>query len=688
MTQYDIAIGRIIERSVAEFKRLRHWDRFRLTKWSRGLQISRLAAFRRCSSWLGSFLIAHPVGIIAGTLVLLLLYEVLFPQSIVILPISVPNRLDESGYTPNVAATHLRDALNKRVGDANTRMKSLDLALQADLPDFVVPTVGLTLETIATYIRMFLGVERRQNISGEFIYADNKLSLRLRKTGIIIYNNNDYVDFDKPDALLERAAIEVIEVTIPHVNAVILSHDEPASALAGARRIIAERPETDQNVIWAHNLLGNILFNQERFDDAIKEFRTAIRLNDGFATAHYNLGLALLEKNETKEAISHFHVAIRHEPDLAPAHRSLALALRELGNRDEAKCERERAVIALQRAINANPLIAANHRYLGELLNDEPGSSGNQCGFLRAVSAGVQTGAAIGEFQEAIKRDPHDASAYIGLGSALVAQRKGKQLSTAIQLAKSDEAIEAFRRAVVESGGRSSDARISLAVELSFRGRIDASNRELWHAIREYERLIRLDPNDIASLRGLGRTFLMLGEISSAMSAYKAIEPLSNYFRAAASRGSAEFAAAKYGDSANHLKRSVELLARAFELNPHDPYPVLWLYLARRHKDRLIFFSELQIIKMDLEGNEEANQWPLPIVRLFMRLDREPEKIFLATKEDSDRMCEANFYIGEWYLLEGDSTKAKERLQQAVKICPRDFIEMFGAQAALNYLPK
>src|SRR6266853_6921354 len=184
------------------------------------------------------------------------------------------------------------------------------------------------------------------------------------------------------------------------------------------------------------------------------------------------LVLLFLRKMRQKKLSRIFMLRFAMRADLAPAHRSLALALRELGNRDEAKCERERAVIALQRAINANPLIAANHRYLGELLNDEPGSSGNQCGFLRAVSAGVQTGAAIGEFQEAIKRDPHDASAYIGLGSALVAQRKGKQLSTAIQLAKSDEAIEAFRRAVVESGGRSSDARISLAVELSFRGRI------------------------------------------------------------------------------------------------------------------------------------------------------------------------------------------------------------------------
>jgi hypothetical protein len=44
---------------------------------------------------------------------MLLFDEVLLQRSIVIQPISVPNDLEQNGYTSAVAAIHLRDALNK-----------------------------------------------------------------------------------------------------------------------------------------------------------------------------------------------------------------------------------------------------------------------------------------------------------------------------------------------------------------------------------------------------------------------------------------------------------------------------------------------------------------------------------------------------------------------------------------------
>ena len=98
--------------------------------------------------------------------------------------------LAENGYTADVAAQRLHDALNKVVEDAHTRKKDTAvapqsdhrdtadfeaqmlhnalkkfvegahtkgpaIALQADLPSIVVPTIGLSLETIAADIRTF-----------------------------------------------------------------------------------------------------------------------------------------------------------------------------------------------------------------------------------------------------------------------------------------------------------------------------------------------------------------------------------------------------------------------------------------------------------------------------------------------------------------------------------------------------
>src|SRR6266481_2855664 len=42
-----------------------------------------------------------------------LFYEALFGRSVVIEPISVPKDMEAAGYTPDVAALHLLDAMNK-----------------------------------------------------------------------------------------------------------------------------------------------------------------------------------------------------------------------------------------------------------------------------------------------------------------------------------------------------------------------------------------------------------------------------------------------------------------------------------------------------------------------------------------------------------------------------------------------
>ena len=80
-----------------------------------------------------------------------------------IAPIAVPRTLAEAGYTADVAAQRLHDALNKVVEVASE--KGPRVALQADLPNVVVPGVGLSLETIAADIRALFHITGRWNIS-------------------------------------------------------------------------------------------------------------------------------------------------------------------------------------------------------------------------------------------------------------------------------------------------------------------------------------------------------------------------------------------------------------------------------------------------------------------------------------------------------------------------------------------
>jgi protein O-GlcNAc transferase len=70
-----------------------------------------------------------------------------------------------------------------------------------------------------------------------------------------------------------------------------------------------------------------------RLDEAIEQFRAALRLDPSFAGAHNNLGLALSQRKErVPEAVAEYQSAIRLDPGFAPAWYNLGAALYQLGN--------------------------------------------------------------------------------------------------------------------------------------------------------------------------------------------------------------------------------------------------------------------------------------------------------------------------------------------------------------------
>lgn len=102
------------------------------------------------------------IACVSFLLIVALLYKIVAGGSIVIEPISVPQVLTSNGYTPDVAARRLRDALEEYRDRAQTMMPSKTSQLQIEEPNFVVPTIGLSCEAIATFIRTFFRSTREQ----------------------------------------------------------------------------------------------------------------------------------------------------------------------------------------------------------------------------------------------------------------------------------------------------------------------------------------------------------------------------------------------------------------------------------------------------------------------------------------------------------------------------------------------
>jgi Flp pilus assembly protein TadD len=70
----------------------------------------------------------------------------------------------------------------------------------------------------------------------------------------------------------------------------------------------------------AHNNLGNVLTAQGKLDEAIAEFRAAIRVKPDDDEAHCSLGVALAKQGKLDEAIAEFRKArdtVQRDSELA-----------------------------------------------------------------------------------------------------------------------------------------------------------------------------------------------------------------------------------------------------------------------------------------------------------------------------------------------------------------------------------
>jgi tetratricopeptide (TPR) repeat protein len=125
--------------------------------------------------------------------------------------------------------------------------------------------------------------------------------------------------------------------------------------------------------LWTHTLacttdnalaesnLGNCLYQEGRFDEALVHSEKALELQPDYVDANNCVGFILLQKGRVDEAIAHFRTALSVRPDYAPAHNNLGMALFQLGRVDE-------AIAQYRSALEANSTAADTHNNLGAAL--------------------------------------------------------------------------------------------------------------------------------------------------------------------------------------------------------------------------------------------------------------------------------------------------------------------------------
>lgn len=174
-------------------------------------------------------------------------------------------------------------------------------------------------------------------------------------------------------------------------------------------QVLAVEPES----AIGQNNMGNVLFQERRFNDAIAHYRRAIATAPNYTEAHNNLGIALMNQGNITGAIAEYERAASTNPLDPEPHANLGSALDALGKSAE-------ALVHFQRALELDPDHGnAQVNYANTLLK------------LNRVDEAVRV------YQRAVLSHPDLAEAHLNYGVALA--RQGKL----------PEAVEQFRTTLV-----------------------------------------------------------------------------------------------------------------------------------------------------------------------------------------------------------------------------------------------
>ena len=404
----------------------------------------------------------------AGLVIIAIVVQALTQRVTIIEPLSVPKALADRGYSPDVAAQRFRDAMTHFAASVDTSMKKAEVALHAELPNIVVPTVGISLNAVMVSLRTLFHGARAQSIGGEFIIVHDQLWLRLRLNGSEFYSSKIGGDPEKPDELLAIAVPEAMKKIQPYFLAASLKEKDADGALDLIRWIIANLPEQDENVAWAYNLRGSIEFDRSDYSAAEASLQQALALNSKLAASHLNLGRIREQQGNLEEAVAECQRAIKLAPNYAAAYNNVGNYLVRKGSTEE-------GIRELRKAIRLAPNEPLFHANLGVALRHKPDELEN----------------AIGEFEEALRLNPKDPAVRVQFGFAL------------IQIGRDEQAMREYQEAI-KLRPNYALAHYNLAVVLESRG-------DVAKAVAEYQEAIRHDPGNAQYHDGLRSSWRKLG---------------------------------------------------------------------------------------------------------------------------------------------------------------------------------
>jgi len=164
-----------------------------------------------------------------------------------------------------------------------------------------------------------------------------------------------------PTGFAQNSDISDIQTTSEQAN-VLYAQNEINEAKTKLLSI-NENDRSAQN--WL--LIGNILQDQGKIDEAVFMYNKAIQKDENYYKAYYNLGNIYLNDGRPNMAIEQYKKAVKIKPDFAYGHYNLACAYIKLGKYSKARFELYTAI----ELKNTVPEFHYNQAYVLKQLNKE-----------------------------------------------------------------------------------------------------------------------------------------------------------------------------------------------------------------------------------------------------------------------------------------------------------------------------
>lgn len=374
--------------------------------------------------------------------------------------------------------------------------------------------------------------------------------------------------------------------------------------------------------------------DRQQYPYAIQLFDEALRRGEfspnqrGFLL--YSRGVSYEALGLRDRALADFDAAIALLPQFPNSYVFRALIWAHRGEFDRARDD-------LMQALQFDPKSALIHNNLGSVYEQK-----------------AELGLAIENYGAAIRLDPAYAEAFYNRAHAFIAKQDYQA------------AIADYDRAI--------DLRKNFADAYSNRGGVYLMRGDTEKAIVDFSEAIRLRESDAIFWTNRANAYMAVGRSKEAIDDFDRAQKIDPGNAAVyLGRGRARM-------YSNAIAGAVEDFQTAVRLRPSNPNSVIWLHIARVHQG----YADRQELEQNA-AKVKRDEWPGAVLDLYLGNVDTDRLVQLAqgagALQTAQRLCEADFYIGEFFRHNGNTLASRKILQTVMARCrPADAV--FSAASA------